>query len=346
MSLESLGWSSFFADHLPASLDPSSFIARVAVEHRDRVHLLTPDGPAAAWAPKLPELRAHAGDWVVVQPDLGGPGTLVRRLPRRTALTRKAPGQFAGTQVIAANVDVVFVVTSMNADFNLRRIERYLAAVYASGAQPVVVLTKADLAVGLEQSYADRLRPIAPDVHVLSTSAVLGTGLDALEHWLISGRTIGFVGSSGVGKSTLVNALLRKEAQKTSGIRLDDARGRHTTSHRQLFELAGDRGVLVDTPGMRELGLGGGDGIAAAFSDIETLARSCRFRDCTHDGEPGCAVISALDEGELSPARLVSWDRLSREAAAAERRNNARTRRAEGKRRKRAAKERKRFRGR
>jgi ribosome biogenesis GTPase len=242
-------------------------------------------------------------------------------LPRRTVVVRRAPGtRGVNAQVVGANVDILFVVMSLNRDFNLRRLERYLAVAWDSGAAPVVLLSKSDIADDVEGRVA-AATAVAPGVPVEPVSAVTGDGLGSVRARLGPGRTAAFVGSSGVGKSTLVNALAGREVMATATIREDDARGRHTTNRRQLVPL-GD-GLVLDTPGMRELGLAETEGLSAAFSDVSTLAAECRFRDCRHRAEPGCAVRAAVADGQLSAARLASFDRLEREARAAERRTDA-----------------------
>ncbi len=247
-------------------------------------------------------------------------------LPRRTCFTRKVAGRTSDAQVAAANVDTVFLVAGLDGDFNPRRIERYLVAAASSGAAAVVVLNKADLVLRANPAqYAVRIaevEEIAGSAPVHAVSALAGDGLDALAPWLAPGRTVALLGSSGVGKSTLVNALAGAARQDTGPVREADSRGRHTTTHRELVALPGGA-WLVDTPGMRELGLVGGaaggeaDALgAASFGDVEALARACRFADCQHAGQPGCAVAAALADGSLDPERHASWRKLGRELRA------------------------------
>jgi len=214
--------------------------------------------------------------------------------------------------VVAANADVALLAASMNADLNARRLERYLATAWESGADPVIVLTKADMCLDAEARMIE-IEAVAMGVPVLAVSAVTGAGLDALRAHLKPGRTAVLIGSSGVGKSTLVNALAGREQMATQAIREDDARGRHTTSHRELVLLPSGA-LILDTPGMRELGLwDAGDGMSTAFADIEALAAQCRFHDCGHNAEPGCAIVAALATGELDAARWRAYGKLQRE---------------------------------
>lgn len=257
-----------------------------------------------------------AGDWVAVSANAEqGTATIHAVLPRRTAFLRRAADSVQTVQVIAANIDVVFVVTSMNADLNPRRLERFLAAAWQSGARPVVVLTKADLCADPDTQAAE-IATLAAGCPVLLVSVRQGLGLGALMDHIKPGETCVLIGSSGVGKSTLVNALLGEERMATQDIRAADSRGRHTTSHRQLILLPGG-GLLLDTPGIREVGLIDADeGLGTVFDDIEELARHCRFNDCGHDTEPGCAVREALDKGLLDPGRWAHFHKLTAELAA------------------------------
>lgn len=304
---------------------------RVAVEAQAHFALLAPDDPLDAeprWAVtsgRLRELARNAplerpgvGDFVLAEPDPAGESWVIQeRLPRRTRFIRRSTRR-AGPQLVAANVDRVWVVTSPNDDFNPRRLERYLATVHASGARPLLILNKADL-VDQPDVWLARMAEVAHDAPVLATSTLTGAGLAELEAHLSSGRTLALVGSSGVGKSSLVNALLGAEKQAVGAIREADDRGRHTTTHRELLRLplgpAGqDRGLLVDTPGMRALGLWTEpEGLLEAFGDIAGLAEGCRFRDCRHEREPDCAVRAAVAAGQLSAGRLASYLTLVRE---------------------------------
>jgi ribosome biogenesis GTPase len=267
------------------------------------------------------------GDWVILQSTGDPEHRLVQGLlPRRTAVIRRAPvDRSVAEQVLAANVDLLLIVTSLNHDLNPRRLERYLALAWSSGAEPVVVLNKADLAEDVGAAVA-RVEALAGGVPVHAVSAVTGFGLDALAARLVDGRTVALIGSSGVGKSTLVNLLAGEVVEATGEVREDDARGRHTTSRRHLVRVPG-RGLILDTPGMRELGLADDDGgLDATFADIDELAAGCRFGDCGHESEPGCAVRRAIADGSFDPARLASRRKLDRETARVERQSDPRAR--------------------
>ena len=262
------------------------------------------------------------GDWVVVDLD-GGRPTIRAVLERRTALVRKAAGRGSSEQVLAANVDVVLVVDSLDGGPNRRRLERYLAAAWESGAEPIVVLTKADLTDDGPATAADVAASCF--VRTYAVSAVTGERVPDVAALFEGDRTAAVVGPSGAGKSTLANRLLADERQATAAVR-DDGRGRHTTTYRELFLLP-EGGVVVDTPGLRELGLAGdGSGTGAAFPEVDELAAGCRFADCAHEREPGCAVQAALADGRLDPARLASWRKLAREVRFYAERKDARKR--------------------
>jgi ribosome biogenesis GTPase / thiamine phosphate phosphatase len=275
------------------------------------------------------------GDWVAFTPPSGdGPRVIRALLPRRGALARrspggrKSPGSPSGAQTLAANVDTVFIVNALDADFSPRRIERYLALAWEGGALPVVVLNKTDLCPDLPAALA-RAAEAAPGAEVVAACAASGSGVEELRRFLAPGRTVAFLGSSGVGKSTLVNRLQGVETQATGEVREEDGKGRHVTSSRELILLAGG-GLLLDTPGLREVGLPGedgtGEGLAAVFPEIVALAARCRYRDCSHSGEPGCAVEAGVAEGTVPAERLCSWRRLAEEAEYQRTRSDARTR--------------------
>lgn len=327
ISSESLGFSSFFSTQFAALEGRERLVpARVVADRRGAYELVGCASSSATLAGKLRhaldvESLPVAGDWVAIE-ERDGSAVIRAVLARRTALRRKHAGTRSSAQVLAANVDVFFVATSGD-DANPRRLERYLAAVLDGGAKPVVVLNKADLAdeASLEASLR-ALREVSGGVPVVAVSARDGRGLDALEAWLEPGATVGFVGSSGVGKSSLVNALVSRATAaellpQPVGAVDHVGRGTHTTTARSLISL-GARGWLMDTPGMRELGsVGESEGLSTTFAEIESLAAQCRFRDCAHDREPGCAVREAIEDGSLEPERFASYEKLARESAAA-----------------------------
>jgi ribosome biogenesis GTPase len=328
--LDAYGWS----ERLQAEFEPYAaeglIPGRVVIHQRGGYRLATEAGEREARASGLliktasDVERPAAGDWVAVEERPGETTALVRHvLPRATAFVRWASGPRGGAQVVAANVDVAFLVTSLNADLSLRRLERYLATAYESGAQPVIVLTKADLAEDVGGQVAE-VGSIAFGAPVLAVSAKTGQGMAAFAAHLAPGRTAVLLGTSGVGKSTLVNALAGRERMAVGEIRADDARGRHTTTHRELVLLPSG-GLILDTPGMRELGLWDADaGVSATFEDVEGLAAACRFSDCRHGGEPGCAVQAAIVAGDLAEARLHAYEKLQAELAYERRREDPR----------------------
>lgn len=270
------------------------------------------------------------GDWVLLRPDtLTGDGLalVVETMERKTCFIRRDPG--VGQQVVAANVDTVFITAPLGAEPNLRRLERSVVAVHQAGAEPVVLLTKADLCPDPDR-LARRVEAALPGVAVRAVAALEGAGsAEALEAWLGEGATVALTGPSGAGKSTLVNALLGAERAATAEVRLSDGKGRHTTTARTLF-LRPEGGILLDTPGIRELGLTEDqEGVEAAFADVLALGAQCRWRDCSHDGEPGCAITLALEEGRLDPGRWASWCKLQREAAHEARRGDIQAQMAE-----------------
>jgi ribosome biogenesis GTPase len=296
-------------------------IARVAVEHRNSYALRCEDG-AEIFATLAGKLRYETSN----REELPAVGDFVRIrdsvieevLPRRTVFLRKAPGNPAEAQVIAANIDTVFVVTGLDGDFNPRRLERYFATARASGAQCAILLNKADLCDDLD-ARVQEIRAIAPGADVVPISALRGEGLDALRAYLIPGETVAFVGSSGAGKSTLINRLLGRERQLTGAVREDDSRGRHTTTHRELLETPSGA-LLIDTPGLRQLQpWAGEEDVDGAFPEIEELAQQCRYRDCVHGGEEGCAVQAAIDDGSLDFDRFSNYQKMRKEAAYLER---------------------------
>ncbi|EJL21973.1 ribosome small subunit-dependent GTPase A [Caulobacter sp. AP07] len=326
--IEQYGWSDplgqAFAPYARAGQTPG----RILVQQRGAYLVASDDGelrakPSGRLLHQAREAGHPAvGDWVALTVNRAeATATIHAVLPRRTAFVRRAADSLQTPQVVAANIDVAFVVTSMNADLNPRRIERYLAAAWQSGARPVVVLTKADLCAEPEVQAA-QIAAVAAGCPVLVVSARQGLGMDLLLAQVGPGETCVLIGSSGVGKSTLVNALSGAERMATQEIREADARGRHTTSHRELVPLPGG-GLILDTPGMRELGLiDADDGLGVVFDDIERLAEDCRFNDCGHGGEPGCAVRGALESGDLDAGRWEHFQKLGREVAAVDRKED------------------------
>jgi ribosome biogenesis GTPase len=317
--LNRYGWSDAlqqqFSSYAALGLEP----ARVLIQQRGRYEIVTEAGERSA---TLAGKFAHdatdggypvTGDWLGVSAPKGEGDAIIRAvLPRATTFTRREAGPGAPRgQVVAANVDVALLVASLNADLSLRRIERYLASAWESGAEPVVVLTKADMCTDVDERKAE-VEAVAFGVAVHAISSVTGQGLDGVRAHLAPGKTAVLLGSSGVGKSTLVNALAGKEIMLTREIRDDDT-GRHTTTHRELILLP-DGTLVLDTPGMRELGLwDAGAGVSATFADLEALFAQCRFDDCRHRAEPGCAVRAALENGTLEASRWESWSKLQKE---------------------------------
>ncbi|PLX37474.1 MAG: ribosome small subunit-dependent GTPase A [Hyphomicrobiales bacterium] len=312
--LSGLGWTAFYSSQLDANDLATGVPVRVTEVHRSRIHIIGPGIES-----DLPPYRASdddedvatVGDWLMLDRETGR----VRwRLGRRSLFKRRAPGTGRKLQLIAANVDTLFIVTSCNQDFKIARLERYLALAREADVTPVVVLTKADLSDTADE-YADAVTKALPGVFTETLDARDPQSAGRLAVWCGRGQTVAFVGSSGVGKSTLINSLLGDAAIATQGIREDDAKGRHTTTGRALYRL-GSGGWLMDTPGMRELQLTDvQDGLDDVFSDVTTLAHSCRFADCRHDGEPGCAVEAAIAAGELDPVRLAHFNKLMAEEA-------------------------------
>ncbi|MCE8523161.1 ribosome small subunit-dependent GTPase A [Ruegeria pomeroyi] len=308
LTLPDLGWSSFFAAQAAAHSGCTPY--RLTAIHRSTLTGLSPEGECTLMTPPDQSTGTFAvGDWVLADPE----HRIRHLLDRRSLLKRRAAGTGAEAQLIAANVDVLFITSSCNADFNLPRLERYLALAHQAGCYPVVVLTKADTCTD-PRAFVARAEALAPFLTVLAVDARDPTDLDQVLSWCPSGQTGALVGSSGVGKTTLMNGLTGTQ-EVTAGIRENDAKGRHTTTARALRRMV-NGGWLVDTPGMRALRLlDAGDGIDEVFQDLSDLAASCRFSDCGHDSEPGCAIQAAIAAGTLEPARLDRWRKLRREDA-------------------------------
>ena len=327
MNLEDLGWDAFFAEAFEPYAADNLIPARVSARHHGPCELFTERGPMGGLpAGKLSDEELPAvGDWVAVRPVDGERKAVIEAvLPRRTSFSRKEATTRTVEQVVAANVDTVFVVTAFGFDLNPRRLERYLTSAWDSGSTPVIVVNKSDVA---DDPAAELLEvePVTMGVPIHAVSAVTGEGLDALDPYLEPGRTIALLGSSGVGKSTLVNRFAGREVLATAETS-EGGRGRHTTSHRELVPLPSGA-ILLDTPGMRELQLWAGEEVLdTTFSEISELAAECKFSDCSHESEPGCAIRRALGDGTLSQERWDSFRKLQRELRALEVRKDARLR--------------------
>jgi ribosome biogenesis GTPase len=310
-TLADLGWSADFLRQLDADEIGQVTPARVTAVFRDRVETLSETGAATlALPPGITTGQIAVGDWVIVA---AGTTQVLRLLDRRSRLVRRAAGDRSDEQLIVANVDTMMLVTSCNADFNEARTERFMSLAHAGGVVPVIVLTKADTCDAPED-YLDRARAIAPATPVVLLDARDPAAVTALGPWCGPGQTLALLGSSGVGKSTLAGVLTGR-AIATQPVREDDAKGRHTTTHRQMHPIIGG-GWLIDTPGMRELRLTDvAEGIDETFGEITDLAIQCRFTNCAHSAEPGCAVQAAIAAGDLDPGRLERWQKLRREDA-------------------------------
>jgi ribosome biogenesis GTPase / thiamine phosphate phosphatase len=331
MELTDLGWDERWAAEFESVARPGLRPARVAIEFNHIFRVFTADGELeATTAGRLKHRAAHrselpaVGDWVAVRTQPSHErGAIVSVLPRRSRFSRKAAGDVTDEQVVAANVDVVFVVMSLDNDYNLRRLDRYLLLARESGASPVVLLTKPDLAPDLESEFGDAVvRAGDAPVHVLSPK--LNAGLEHVSSYLGRGRTAALLGSSGVGKSTIINRLAGIDRQRTRDVRAADSRGRHTTTNRELVILPGG-GLIIDTPGMRELQLWDvSDAMRETFDDVDALAAYCHFTDCRHRGEPRCAVAAAIAAGDLPAERLEAYLKLRDEIASVERQQDVR----------------------
>jgi ribosome biogenesis GTPase len=320
-ALEALGWTERFAEAFLPHAAPDVVPGRVSLEHQHIYRILTERGEVLARV--AGRLRHEAttaveypavGDWVAVRSRHGElRSTILAVLPRRSRFSRKVAGDTTREQIVAANIDTVFLTTGLDADFNLRRIERYLVTAWESGAQPVVLLTKTDLCDDPAARVRD-VEGIASGAPVHATSARRNHGLDILAQYLLPGRTVALLGSSGVGKSTLINRLIGHEQQRTAEVSHHGARGRHTTTNRELILLP-EGGLVIDTPGLREIQLWEvGGSIGATFADVEALATGCHFGDCRHETEPRCAVRQAVAEGTLPAERLENYLKLRHEA--------------------------------
>jgi len=310
------GWR---ADSHPGSMTGDGYVGRIITQSKELYRAVSGKGEVTAevsgkfrFDSKTAADYPAVGDFVILDrdEDRDGHAIIHQVLPRRSAFIRKSAGKTEDAQIVASNIDTVFVCMSINNDFNLRRVERYLSIAWDSGAVPVIVLTKSDLEADVA-SQIQAVEAVAIGVKVLVTSSLEEDGYTSVLEYLKPGQTVAFIGSSGVGKSTLINRLLGSEALTTKEIRRDD-KGRHTTTRRELILLPGG-GMVIDTPGMREIGIESAD-LGRTFADIDEWSRTCRFRDCTHGGEPGCMVQQAIDEGRLTPERLASYQKLQKEA--------------------------------
>ena len=329
IALVAFGWTPELAlahaPHAELGREP----ARVVAEDRGSYQLVAASGEIRAAVSGRFRHEANAdpsafpavGDWVAVEAGQTGETIIHALLPRRSALVRQAPGKRTEAQVLGANLDVVFVVASLNADLNLRRLERYVAAAWESGAEPIVLLSKADLG-GDTDAVLLAVGAVTAGATVVVLSSFDGRGVDEVRERIGAGQTVAFVGSSGVGKSTLLNKLAGEELAFVREIREDDARGRHTTTRRQLHLLP-DGGLVLDTPGMREFSLWDSDALEQTFADIDDIVERCKFGNCSHNGEPGCAIAAALADGSLDADRYEGWQKLQRETAHHERRVDA-----------------------
>lgn len=320
MNLDWLGWNSFFANNLPSYWQQGYNVGRVVTEHKNIYLLYTESGEILAEVTGKMRYQASGrvdfptvGDWVVISMLTGEVrATIHKILPRKSKISRKTVGGLTDEQIIATNIDTVFLVLGLDRDFNLRRIERYLILIWESGANPVILLNKADLCDELKQRRLE-VEAIAPGVPTIALSATESVGIEALLPYLGVGQTVALIGSSGVGKSTITNLLAQKDIQAVQSVRQSDQRGRHTTTHRELIVLPSG-GLLIDTPGMREIQLWGeSEDLQGVFAEIDQLAQLCRFRNCQHNQEPGCAVRQALLDETLDEQRFYNYQKLQQE---------------------------------
>lgn len=331
MHLHQFGFDASITTHMAKYQSAGCIPARVVREEREMYQVIAECGELAAEVTGRLRFGAESradfpavGDWVAIAArPAEASATIVAVLPRRSCLSRKIAGSTTDEQILAANVDTVFLVAGLDNDFNIRRLERYLAAVWESGATPAVLLNKADLCADVDSAVAEA-RSAAPGVAVLAVSAATGQGLEEITPYLQPGKTVVFLGSSGVGKSTLTNALAGDDLQATGGLRKGDGKGRHTTTTRQLI-LMDNGAMLIDTPGLREVQLWGDDQtLSETFEDVKALIATCRFTDCRHTTEPGCAVREALQSGDLDPGRWQNYLKLLKELQYLEARQNGR----------------------
>lgn len=316
MSINDYGWDERFQKEWNERSSDGMDPGRIVADYGQMLRVAADAGEFLVNRPVWkfePDLQVAVGDWVALEGvEANQPASIRFLMTRKTKFSRVAAGIEVKEQIVAANVDTVFIIQSLNRDFNMRRLERYLIAAWESAASPVVVLTKSDCC----DHVADKVAIVyntAPGVEVIAISSITGEGIQELRKYFLPGKTVAFLGSSGVGKSTLANKLMGEELLRTNAIRENDARGRHTTSHRELLRLPGG-GLILDTPGMRSLSPWEADtGMEVMFGDVEELTRLCRFSDCKHGSEPGCAVKEALDSGKLTLKRWEGWLKLQKE---------------------------------
>ncbi|KPU42429.1 putative ribosome biogenesis GTPase RsgA [Oxobacter pfennigii] len=315
MNIEDYGWDGYFEKEWKKKHKEGMLPARIISDYGQFLRVVCEKGEGLVKRPvqkAYDEINLAVGDWVAVDDLSEDQRSICFVLPRKTKFSRAAAGYEVKEQIVAANVDVVFLIQSLNRDFNMRRLERYLIAAWESGAMPVVVLSKADCCDDLPQKLAE-VYETAPGVDVHAISCVTGEGIDDIKKYISKGKTAALLGSSGVGKSTLTNLLAGAELLKTSEVREKDSRGRHTTTHRELILLP-QGGLIMDTPGMRTLLLWEADtGMEMMFGDVEELTKKCRFYDCRHENEPGCAVKEALESGSLENTKWEAWVKLQKE---------------------------------
>lgn len=345
MKLQQLGWNEQYQTAFEAYAKLGYQAARVALEHTHLYTLYTEHGELLGEVSGKYRFEAlergdypGIGDWVAIQgrPEEGR-ATIHALLPRTSKFSRKVAGSTTDEQIVAANIDTVFLVNALNNDFNVRRVERYLIMAWESGANPVIILSKADLCDDPEAAMAE-LESVAIGVPIHIVSTFTDTGFDALAPYLTEGQTVALLGSSGVGKSSIINRMLGSEMQKVQGVRDGDDRGRHTTTHRELFLLP-NGGMMIDTPGMRELQLWDADeGFSGSFQDIESLIEQCYFSDCTHQNEPRCAVREAIHNGSMDISRFENYNKMKAELAYLARKEDAKLRQIEKQRSKKLSK--------